>query len=62
MSISQMPKHKSTLISHRALPGFSADAIVTFADPDLAEVVNEALGLDAGAALSCGQAAEFENS
>jgi hypothetical protein len=41
---------------------FSADAIVTFADPDLAEVVNEALGLDADAALSCGQAASLEQS
>jgi hypothetical protein len=39
---------------------FSADAIVTFADADLAEVVNEALGLEDGAPLSCGQAAELE--
>ncbi|NNK58346.1 MAG: hypothetical protein HKP44_13660, partial [Desulfofustis sp.] len=39
---------------------FSADAIVTFADPDLAEVVHEALGLEPGATLSCGQAAELE--
>ena len=29
---------------------FSAAAIVTFSDPDLAEVVNGALGLDTGAA------------
>ncbi len=38
---------------------FSADAIVTFADPDLAEVVNNALGLDVQAPLSCRQAAEL---
>ena len=39
---------------------FSADAIVTFADADLAEVVNNALGLDVQAPLSCRQAAELE--
>ena len=39
---------------------FSADALVTFADADLAEVVNKALGLDVGAPLSCGQAGELE--
>jgi len=39
---------------------FSPDAIVSFADPDLSEVVNDALGLDSGAPLSCGQAAELE--
>ena len=39
---------------------FSADAIVTFADPDLAEVVSDALGLDTGATISCGQAAELD--
>jgi hypothetical protein len=39
---------------------FSADAIVTFADSDLAEVVNDALGLDVQAPLSCGRAAELE--
>lgn len=39
---------------------FSADAIVTFADPDLGEVVNDTLGLGPNAALSCGQAAELE--
>ena len=39
---------------------FPADAIVTFADPDLAEVVNNALGLDVQAPLSCRQAAELE--
>ena len=38
---------------------FSSGAIVTFADSDLAEVVTEALGLDAGAPISCGQAAEL---
>ena len=39
---------------------FSADAIVSFADQDLAEVVNDALGLDSQAPLTCGQAAELE--
>jgi len=39
---------------------FSADAIVSFADPDLAEVVNQAAGLAAGEPLSCGQAAKLE--
>lgn len=39
---------------------FSADAIVTFADPDLAEVVNAALGLDAQTPLTCRQAAGLE--
>lgn len=39
---------------------FSADAIVTFADPGLAAVVNNALGLDEQAPLSCRQAAELE--
>jgi len=39
---------------------FSADAIVTFADPDLTEVVHSALGLDTQAPLSCGRAAELE--
>lgn len=39
---------------------FSADAIVSFADPDLAEVVNQAAGLAAGEPLSCGQAAGLE--
>ena len=39
---------------------FTQDAIVTFADVDLAEVVNEALGLAPGAALRCGQAAMLE--
>lgn len=39
---------------------FSADAIVTFADPDLAAVVNDALGLDAQAPLSCRQAVALE--
>ena len=39
---------------------FSADAIVTFADADLAEVVNNALGLDVQAPLRCQQAAELE--
>ena len=39
---------------------FSSDAIISFADPDLAEVVNEALGLEAGIPLSCGQAAELD--
>ena len=39
---------------------FSADAIVTFADPDLAEVVHEAIGLDTRTALTCGQAAKLE--
>jgi hypothetical protein len=39
---------------------FPADSIVSFADPDLAEVVNEALGLESGAPLSCGQAAELK--
>ena len=39
---------------------YSADAIVTFADPDLAEVVHSALGLDAQTPLSCGRAAELE--
>ena len=39
---------------------FTEDAIVTFADQDLAEVVNEALGLVAGAALNCGKAASLE--
>ncbi len=39
---------------------FTEDAIVTFADQDLAEVVNEALGLDVGAALSCGKARSLE--
>ena len=39
---------------------FSADAIVTFADPDLAEVVNNALGFPAQAPLSCQQAAGLE--
>jgi hypothetical protein len=38
---------------------FSADAIVTFADSDLAEVVNGALGLDVQAPLNCEQAAEL---
>ena len=39
---------------------FSADAIATFADSDLAEVVSEALGLDRQAAVTCGQAADLE--
>ena len=39
---------------------FSSDSIVTFADPDLAEVVNEALGLDIGVAISCDQIAELK--
>ena len=47
---------QSTLSPTEHCRNFSANAIVTFADPDLAEVVNEALGLDTGAALSCGQA------
>ena len=38
---------------------FSSDAIISFADPDLAEVVNEALGLEAGIPLSCGQAVSY---
>jgi len=38
----------------------SPDAIVTFADPDLAEVVHNALGLDTQTSLSCRQAAELE--
>jgi len=51
---------QSTLSPTEHCRNFSANAIVTFADPDLAEVVNEALGLDTGAALSCGQAEELE--
>ena len=39
---------------------FSDDAIVTFADADLAEFVNRAVGLDVGEPLSCRQAAELE--
>ena len=39
---------------------FSADAIVTFADQDLANVVNDALGLAVQAPLTCGQAAKLE--
>ena len=39
---------------------FAANAIVTFADQDLANVVNDALGLDMQATLTCGQAAELE--
>ena len=39
---------------------FAADAIVTFADPDLAEVVNDALNLAPGVPLNCGQAASLE--
>ena len=39
---------------------FSSESIVTFADSDLAEVVNEALGLDASVAVSCGQVAELK--
>lgn len=38
---------------------YSDTAIVTFADADLAEFVNSAIGLDVGAPLSCGQAAEL---
>ena len=38
---------------------FSSGAIVTFADSDLAEVVTVALGSDAGAPITCGQAAEL---
>ena len=39
---------------------FSQDAIVTFTDQNLAHVVNEALGLDADAAINCRQAASLE--
>ena len=39
---------------------FSADAIVTFADPDLAIVVHDALGLDEQEPLSCERAADLE--
>ena len=39
---------------------FSADAIVSFADPDLAEVVHEAIGIGPQDSLSCGQAATLE--
>ena len=39
---------------------FSTDAIVTFADQDLANVVNDTLGLAVQAALTCGKAAELE--
>jgi len=39
---------------------FSQDAIVSFADQDLAEVVTEALGLNVGTPLTCGQAANLE--
>ena len=39
---------------------FSADAIVTFADPDLAVVVHDALGLDVQEPLSCERAADLE--
>ena len=51
---------QSTLSPTQHCRDFSADAIVTFADLDLAEVVNEALGLDSGALLHCGQAAGLE--
>ena len=47
---------QSTLSPTEYCRNFSANTIITFADPDLAEVVNEALGLDTGAALSCAQA------
>ena len=39
---------------------FSADAIVTFADPDLAVLVHDALGLDMQEPLSCERAADLE--
>ena len=39
---------------------FPPEAIVSFADSDLAEVVNDALGLSPGDALTCEQAASLE--
>ncbi|MYK04258.1 MAG: leucine-rich repeat domain-containing protein, partial [Gammaproteobacteria bacterium] len=54
------PTLSRTLSPEDHCRNFSRDAIVTFADSDLAEVVHNALGLDAQAPLSCGQAAELE--
>jgi hypothetical protein len=39
---------------------FPADAVVTFADPDLAGLVHDAVGLDAQEPLSCERAADLE--
>ena len=39
---------------------FPPEAIVSFADSDLAEVVNDALGIDPGDALTCELAASLE--
>ena len=39
---------------------FPPEAIVSFADSDLAEVVNDAIGIDPGDALTCELAASLE--